>query len=188
MRSGVLSDSYIEEFCKEFRPFPLKDTMILKIEHPQNEYSGIKPIYNQTVVRPSTINNMVANVHRANQKAGDVTSDHEEILTGVVEEVISEREVPSPSGVVEEVPSPAGRGGAREGSGRMTGGESALKQQIERGLEFKEKIQKKDIQEAIRYSGGDVNEAISRVITDKKEKAVARVLDSIIKKVEKRSK
>jgi hypothetical protein len=184
MRRGVLSDSYIEEFCKEFRPVPLKDTMILKIEHPQNEYSGIKPIYNQTVVRPSTINTMVANVHRANHKAGDITSDHEELLTGVVEEVIGEREV-----IEEEVyESPAGRGGARKGSGRMTVGESALKEQIERGLEFKEKIQKRDIQEAIIYSGGDLNEAISRVITDKKQEAVGKVLEGIIKKVEKRSK
>lgn len=207
MRSGVLSDSYIEEFCKEFRPVPLDKVKILKIDHPQNPYSGIKPIYNQTITRPESINTMVANIHRANRKAGDLTSTHEVLLDGVVEdvkseavmvkgEVIGEREVESyieeqVSSFVYETPErriPAfssGRGGAREGSGRMTVGESQLKQQIEGGLAFKEKIQKKDIQEALRYSGGDFDEAISRVISDKKQEAVGKVLEGIMKKVEK---
>tara|TARA_R110000803_G_scaffold140013_2_gene206612 strand:+ start:2131 stop:2769 length:639 start_codon:yes stop_codon:yes gene_type:complete len=203
MRGGVLSDSYIEEFCKEFRPVPLKDIKILKIEHPLNPYSGIKPIYNQSVAVPATINTMVANIHRANHKAGDLTSDHEELLEGVLEEVkseavfvkgevVGERAVESyieerVSRFVYETPerSRPARGGAREGSGRMTGGESALKEQIEGGLAFKEKIKKKDIQEAIRYSGGDFNEAISRVITDKKEEAVGNVLEAIMRRVEK---
>ena len=202
MRGGVLSDSYIEEFCKEFRPVPMKDVKILKIEQPVNLYSGIKPIYNQTVVRPATINTMVANIHRANHKAGDITSNHEELLEGVLEEVKSEAvmvkgevigEQAVESYIEEEVSrfvyetperSRPERGGAREGSGRMTVGESALKEQIEGGLAFKEKIQKKDIQEAIRYSGGDFNEAISRVITDKKEEAVGKVMAGIMKKVE----
>lgn len=203
MRGGVLSDSYIEEFCKEFRPVPMKDTQILKIEHPVNLYSGIKPIYNQTVVRPATINTMVANIHRANYKAGDITSNHEELLEGVLKEVKSEAvmvkgEVVGEQAVesyieeevsrfVYETPErriSSGRGGAREGSGRMTVDESAMKQQIEGGLAFKEKIQKKDIQQAIRYSGGDFNEAISRVITDKKEDAVGKVLEGIMKRVE----
>lgn len=205
MRGGVLSDSYIEEFCKEFRPVPLdKVPTILKIEQPQNPYSGIKPIYNQTVVRPATINTMVANIHRANHKAGDITSDHEELLTGVVGdikteavvvkgEVIGERAVESyieeeVSRFVYETPERIRipeQGGAREGSGRMTVGDTALKEQIEGGLAFKEKIQKKDIKEALRYSGGDFNKAISRVITDKKEEAVGKVLEGIMKKVEK---
>ena len=165
MRSGVLSDSYIEEFCKDFRPIPMdKAPKILKIEHPQNPYSGIKPIYNQTVVRPATINTMVANVHRTNQKAGDLTSDHEELLTAVVQEVkteavivkgkvIGEAEVESEieaevlkesesyfsTPMKERVPAfGTGRGGAREGSGRMTSGMTAMKEQIEGGLAFKE--------------------------------------------------
>jgi hypothetical protein len=150
---------------------------------------------------------MVANIHRANRKAGDLSSNHEELLEGVVEEVkseavivkgevIGEREVESyieeeVARFVYETPErriPAfssGRGGAREGSGRMTVGESALKEQIEGGLAFKEQIKKQDIREALRASGNDFDEAISRVITQKKEEAVGGVLDVIMKRVEK---
>ena len=201
MRGGVLSDSYIDENCREFKPVPMdKAQEILKIEHPVNPYSGIKPIYNQYVAAPASVSTMVANIHRANMKAGDVTSDYEELLTGVVGDISDYEELLTGVETVkneidryidEEVPRPRdrertrpARGGARQGSGRMNVGESALKEQIEGGLAFKEKIQKKDIQEAIRYSGGDFNEAISRVVSNKKQEAVGKVLEGIMKKVE----
>tara|TARA_R110000803_G_scaffold129070_2_gene196405 strand:+ start:98 stop:706 length:609 start_codon:yes stop_codon:yes gene_type:complete len=194
MRGGVLSDSYIDEICREFKPVPMgKAQEILKIEHPVNPYSGIKPIYNQSVAVPASVSTMVSNIHRANMKAGDVTSDYEELLTGVVGDIktvkneidryIDEEEARLPRPRDRERTRPA-RGGARQGSGRMNVGESALKEQIEGGLAFKEKIQKKDIQEAIRYSGGDFNEAISRVVSNKKQEAVGKVLEGIMKNVE----
>lgn len=208
MRGGVLSDSYIEEFCKDFRPMPMeKVPQLLKIEHPENPYSGIKPIYNQTIVRPESINTMVANIHRANQKAGDITSNHGEMLASVVADVKSEAvvvkgEVVGPKEVesfIEEevarefyetperrIPAfSSGRGGSRKGSGRMTVGEKVLKEQIQSGLAYKEEISKRDIREAIQSSGGDYDEAISRVIQQKKDEAVGKVLGSIMKKVEK---
>lgn len=233
MRSGVLSDSYIEEFCKDFRPFPLdKAPEFLKIEHPQNPYSGIKPIYNQTVVRPETINAMVANVHRANQKAGDLTSDHEELLNKVSVDISQENEVseaiatriineafeealgelagqdvdlpeaflpqappPSPVSLPRTPPSsptpltippaPPIRGGAREGSGRMTSTESGLKLGVEATLPFKEKITKKQVKEAILYSGGDIVEATGRLSANVKEESAKKVLEGIMKRVEK---
>lgn len=197
MRSGVLSDSYLEEFCKEFRPVPLAKVGLLKIDHPQNPYSGIKPIYNQTIVRPESINTMVANIHRTTP-----TVSHDVLLENSVQDVIDPitSEVFERTGevitgetvddllaeVVGEVLSESPRrGGARAGAGRMPAEFRGIKEMAQLDLQFKEKISKKDVAEAMRYAGGERNEAISRIVSDKKQQAVKDVIDVILKKVEK---
>jgi uncharacterized protein YjbK len=182
MRDGVLSDSYIEEFCKEFRPVPLDKVKILKIDHPQNLYSGIKPIYNQTIVRPATINTMVANIHRANSKAGDITSSHEELLEEVVQEVKSEE---SPVAQVPVFSSPSGgRGGKRKGSGRMTNEEKMVKTIAKYELEFEEdNIPKTMVKKALR-EGGQLG-AVKALKSSIRQESAKDVIERILKKVEK---
>ena len=238
MRKGVLSDNYLLEHCKEFRPLPMdKAVKLLKIDLPINKYPGIKPIYHQIVARPETISTMVANVHRANQKAGDVTSNYEEILGKVVGDLSSDDEfdpdvveallslssvdvediqfnrnvdlanvdvdfdvidamlesaVESAVESAEDFATPeklipassSGRGGKREGGGRMTVGQSYMKKEIEDKLQMKESIKKKDISEAVRYSRGNLDDAIERVVTTKKEENVNNIMEGILKRVQ----
>lgn len=198
MRGGVLGDSYLQEFCKEFRPFPIdRAPEVLKIDHPQSPYSGIKPIYNQTVVRPASINTMVANIHRANHKAGDVLSDHEELLAGVVEEVKPEAELAAQDVELPEafrtperlIPAfSSGRGGAREGSGRMSAEESSIRHMVEFGLPFREKITKKQVREAMAEGGEVVERLTARVTEESARKAVEGIMKRVERQIERKEK
>ena len=187
MRGGVLSDSYTEEFCKEFRPVPLDKVKILKIEHPQNLYSGIKPIYNQTIVRPATINTMVANIHRTNLKAGDLSSDHGKLLEEVVQEVKSEEEPLSPVAQVPVFSSPrGGLGGKRKGSGRMTKQEQMVKNIAKYELEFEEAIPKRMVKEALREAGeGGRLSAVDALKSSIRQESAENIMKVIMGKVEK---
>lgn len=193
MRTGVLSDEYILEHCKEFRPFPLdKAPKLLKVNLPLNPLSGIKPIYNQTVVRPATIHNMVSSIDMISQKVGD----QDAVYSRVMPKVISDFTAPPPVAVPATPPAtpPAsppvsprtGRGGARAGSGRMDRQEQMVKDIAKIELEFKEGIPKRMVREALREAGEGGALAAKDILKGAiRQESAENIMKVIMAKVEK---
>jgi hypothetical protein len=72
VRRSYINHNYnrsVDDLCLEYKSIPMavvKD--IIKVKHPQNQYDGIKPIYNTVPPRPKDLNTMAVSIARINNQ------------------------------------------------------------------------------------------------------------------------